>query len=199
MIFAAYDKTKPLYGIFNKLHEKQKLKLVQIDGESNSNCKTGADTLIIDEKDESIFWYSTSEKQYVTFTFPYPVMITGYTFQNAAESIPHTYLKDWKIEGYDKANEMWEQIDYKENQKFCESSYSCSERNTISYPIEHPQNIFRSIRVTCIENSYSEVYNYFILSAIEFFGTMKISNTCKSSNFHFFNLKYLLIIMLYFK
>ena len=55
MIFASYDESRPLYGLFDKLKEKNKLSFVQISGENNENCKSDINQLIVDEKEESVF------------------------------------------------------------------------------------------------------------------------------------------------
>ena len=150
------------------------------------------------KKKKVFFWYSTSEKQEVTFEFRYPIMMTSYTFQNAAEVVTHTYPKEWKIQGYNLDNQNWEDINYQNNQKFCESLYACSERVEKSYSVENPKNIYKTIKVLNLENSYKEKYDYLILSAIEFFGTMKISNTCKSSNYPFLFLKSFTMVLICF-
>ena len=200
MISVCYDESRPIYGIFNRLNEKNKLHYVNIIGETNSNCDFKPNILFIDDKPDSEFWYSTNEDPTLTFQFKYPILLTSYTFHIAGENhTGHSYPRNWTIQGYVKGLDDWEDIDHQDNQQFCPpSKTSCHQPTSVNFPIEYPKHLYTQIKIISEENSmfHNKNNQYIILSSLDFFGSMKIGRTCKAFKHFHYLLSYISTIIL---
>jgi hypothetical protein len=114
------------------------------------------------------FWYSNNTpNSWISFDFKdKSVFLQHYTLKSAG--FGHHYFTQWEIEGSNDGN-TWESLDSRNTRDLCGNyvvkTYECSKSK--------PEEFFRFIRMRQTDKS-SNNCDYFMLSEIEFFGTLKI-------------------------
>ena len=191
MITALYNEEQPLNGIFNKLEQENKLNYIHIFGKKHDTCQNQVDVLYDDNKKPNTYWFSTKEDPYLLFQFQYPILLTSYTLEAAGEESQkgHSYPSKWILNGYSPQTEKWEQIDYQENQIFCNTETNgCKEPTSKNYNTTNHKNIYTQLNLTSLENSMGSNHKYLILSSVEFFGSLHIMVTYESKRYLSFSI-----------
>ena len=179
MIHISYNSSNELDGIFTYLYNTSKSEFISVIGTKLPGLSVVKEPIFVTKRNQPIeyFWASDSLDEYITFSFPFPVLLESYTLANAGSWMcEHSYPTEWSVLG---SNDMikWKEISHPTGIKFC-STVQCLESKPKHFEVSL-QRYFRHIRIENIANSrYSD--DYLILRSVELFGILNFFGNTKN-------------------
>ena len=178
MIHISYNSSNELDGIFTYLYNTSKSEFISVSGTKLSVADV-QEAIFVTTRDQPIqyFWASDRADEYITFSFPFPVLLESYSLANAGSWIcEHSYPTEWSVLG---SNDMikWKEIGHQNSIKFCNTK-QCTHSTTKHFNVSL-QRFYRHIRIQNIANSlYSD--DYLILRYVELFGILNFFGNTKN-------------------